>query len=466
MFKLTNDNIAALRKSIPFKKLCKTFQQAVITTRALGFQYLWIDSLCIIQDNDRDWQRESTRMSNVYGDAVVNIAASSAQDGSVGLFCDRSIIRASRYRIHTNTSEVFEPGDRLTYDRCLRQSVLSGRAWCFQERFLARRTLHFTNEQIFCECRVRTVSEAWLEGIPAFMSTSKDRRFPADRDTLDAWFRAVSLYSEASLTFSKDKLVAISGIARHIASKNSDKYVAGLWLRNFEAQLCWQTEGSARNYRNFPRPGIYYSLDADSKANVPYRAPSWSWAATDQPKTWINQWLIDISHPSKLLASVVKVGSLRMGQDVFGQVRDAALKMKCGPLINDTFFTLPFEDDEGRRKSKNGSPIIQLMKFFTIYYDFDRGDECKAESSFLLPVFEGERYFVVYGLILQAAKGRHRGYFTRVGVWYGHLYGTEGYESFIYALLQEKEALMDESMYQDILELDDGWLPQYIIRLI
>ncbi|OCL04920.1 hypothetical protein AOQ84DRAFT_414846, partial [Glonium stellatum] len=74
IFKLEKDNLESLYRDIPVKRLCKTFRDAIVVTRALGLSYLWIDSLCIVQDDKREWHRESALMSGVYGNATVNIA--------------------------------------------------------------------------------------------------------------------------------------------------------------------------------------------------------------------------------------------------------------------------------------------------------------------------------------------------------------------------------------------------------
>ena len=79
-------NVEALSSKILLASLCKTFQDAVLATCSLGYRFLWIDSLCIVQDDEDDWRRESALMSEVYGNAVVNLAATDAEDGSGGLF--------------------------------------------------------------------------------------------------------------------------------------------------------------------------------------------------------------------------------------------------------------------------------------------------------------------------------------------------------------------------------------------
>jgi hypothetical protein len=75
---------------IPCESLDKTFKDAIIITRKLGFQYLWIDSLCIVQDDDADWIRESTILGNIYANCAINIVAADAKDGSIGCFFHRT----------------------------------------------------------------------------------------------------------------------------------------------------------------------------------------------------------------------------------------------------------------------------------------------------------------------------------------------------------------------------------------
>jgi len=84
--KLTSDSLDLFLEKIPVDKLTKTFQDAVYITQRLGIDYLWIDSLCIIQDSMEDWEVESFLMSSVYGGSTLNIAAGSAVDGSKGCF--------------------------------------------------------------------------------------------------------------------------------------------------------------------------------------------------------------------------------------------------------------------------------------------------------------------------------------------------------------------------------------------
>ncbi|KAF8860606.1 HET-domain-containing protein, partial [Acephala macrosclerotiorum] len=274
--KLMKSNVQALSSTIPLHSLCETFRDAVLVTLSLGYRFLWIDSMCIIQDDEDDWRRESALMSEVYGNAVVNLAATDAKDGSGGLFRQRVVARIAKQYVQTKSLQTYEIPDERLYFRCLDRSLLSRRAWVFQERYLARRTIHFSAEQIFCECRYHIACEGWPEGAPVRPADPDDIPFPSERNMGDPeeWRNIIQLYSRARLTYSKDKLVALSGVARQFQSVTGDQYVAGLWRTGLEVYLCWRVE---RSETLNPAPEPETSL---------YQAPSWSWASTNQPINW------------------------------------------------------------------------------------------------------------------------------------------------------------------------------------
>ena len=76
-------------REIPGGEIMRTFKDAIDVTRALGVQYLWIDSLCIIPDSESDWFHESSIMSDIYQFSYCNIAAAHATSDAIGLFVDR-----------------------------------------------------------------------------------------------------------------------------------------------------------------------------------------------------------------------------------------------------------------------------------------------------------------------------------------------------------------------------------------
>ncbi|KUJ12376.1 HET-domain-containing protein [Mollisia scopiformis] len=79
-------SLQAMKSNIPWKSLPKTFRDAIVITRKLGFRYLWIDSLCIIQDSVRDWELQSSRMGDIYNGAFATIFALYGNDSDSGCF--------------------------------------------------------------------------------------------------------------------------------------------------------------------------------------------------------------------------------------------------------------------------------------------------------------------------------------------------------------------------------------------
>lgn len=75
----TKATIDTRKKSIPLSSMPANFYDATIITRKLGYRYLWIDSLCIIQDSPSDWEAESQNMGNIYTNAALTLAAAAAK---------------------------------------------------------------------------------------------------------------------------------------------------------------------------------------------------------------------------------------------------------------------------------------------------------------------------------------------------------------------------------------------------
>jgi len=147
------ENLQDMQEDIPFNSLSRTFQEAIFTTRRLGFRYLWIDSLCIIQDSREDWRKESVLMSTVYSGSQLNLAATSARNGTEGYFRDRnpSLVQPCKVRARTtgHGEGLFDCVDLNIWKKGVEESPLGLRGWVLQERVLAPRTLHFGETQMF-----------------------------------------------------------------------------------------------------------------------------------------------------------------------------------------------------------------------------------------------------------------------------------------------------------------------------
>lgn len=120
-------------------------------TRRLGVRYLWIDSLCILQDDNEDWEREAANMAQVYSQPLVTLAASAASDGSQGFLRAKPKYSPIEIGYPSGTlgavHNVFV-GYLFNRFQSLTKGPLSTRGWTLQERVLSPRTLHYGSDQL------------------------------------------------------------------------------------------------------------------------------------------------------------------------------------------------------------------------------------------------------------------------------------------------------------------------------
>jgi hypothetical protein len=147
----TRENIGDRQVGFSIANLPLTFRDAVKLARCLEVQYLWIDSLCIIQGKDGDWEQESKRMEDVYTSAYCTVAATSAVDSNAG-FLERNISSEYVYVQDDSGRPVYVCTDMADFDKEVEEAPLNTRAWVMQERLLSRRTIHFGASQTYWEC--------------------------------------------------------------------------------------------------------------------------------------------------------------------------------------------------------------------------------------------------------------------------------------------------------------------------
>ncbi len=147
------DDKGQQERIIEIDQLPKTFRNAIEVTRSLGVQYLWIDSLCIVQDDKEDWNRESKRMEQVFSSAYCTIAATCASgtdDGFLKPRPERQCVTIYGSESDAHPFYVCEAID--DFAQHVDQNELNRRGWVLQERALSRRTIHFTKYQTYWEC--------------------------------------------------------------------------------------------------------------------------------------------------------------------------------------------------------------------------------------------------------------------------------------------------------------------------
>ncbi len=226
----TTENLERHKVSIPYEDLPRTFQDAVVLARNLGISYIWIDSLCIIQDDIQDWKNEAAKMADVYRNAYCTVAATGSSGDQEGIFLERKEQDVFRMRYEAEDIDLvvtYVDDDISTLKELLFDSPLSSRAWTLQEKLLSRRMVQFTRSRAIWECRTRFETEDLLVLGPddfGGILTSSIFAFSTNRskwlECLEAVGRARE-FSEVSILldqihfFSDKSLVLAKPISKH-----------------------------------------------------------------------------------------------------------------------------------------------------------------------------------------------------------------------------------------------------------
>ncbi|KAF2117925.1 heterokaryon incompatibility protein-domain-containing protein [Lophiotrema nucula] len=278
----TKANWKKLTSNIPFDALPPLFQDAIIITRQLGLRYIWIDSLCIIQDSTRDWETESSKMGSIYEFSYITISATGAADGSARCLADRR--KPIRIDYENTSHKEFALRARKTLDQhpdlnegkpAKPTGALMRRAWALQEHVLSTRVLHYTATELLFECKTSHRCECSparriYPTTPALIPKAIAQQSKHSYGVWEAWQRIVEQYSQRDLTVANDKLPAISGIAHKIKDATGSSYLAGLWKENLASDLLWSSS----------------ALVTQVYASDTYRAPTFSWSSLDTAVTY------------------------------------------------------------------------------------------------------------------------------------------------------------------------------------
>ncbi|KAJ4865530.1 heterokaryon incompatibility protein (HET) domain-containing protein [Trichoderma breve] len=219
-----------MKKNIPYRALPKTFQDAVTVTRALGVPYLWIDSLCIIQEDEKDWETEAIRMEEVFSFAYCTIAASRGTSSLSGFLGKRKPRAYAKIQTSGGPLYLAEAIDDFHAD--VEQSELSKRGWVLQERALSCRTIYFTATQIYWECGQGICCETLVALRNPQSHVLSDSNFPISslkyhtNDLIRLVQHINQTYSKLHLTVATDRSKAILGLQSRLA-------------RAFESKACY-----------------------------------------------------------------------------------------------------------------------------------------------------------------------------------------------------------------------------------
>ncbi|KLU82800.1 hypothetical protein MAPG_01868 [Magnaporthiopsis poae ATCC 64411] len=264
-----------------------------------GLKYLWVDAICIVQDDKADWKRHTLIMGSIYANATLTIAAASASSGEEGCYLQdpdvdegetpphpyearTPCIYSGRYlgdvlvvpfhKRHRGLPVGLGTGHSNLYTD-LRTSRWDTRAWVFQERFFSRRIVYFAKSQVYWQCQTFMAGQnfPWLESMAGRGVRERDGRWKGLKHLKHTWRVFLASYTRAGISYPSDRLPALASIAREAEQIYRRSYVAGLFVDTFPQSLLW----IANNLEG--------KLRVPAGVSPLERASSWSWAHWEGP---------------------------------------------------------------------------------------------------------------------------------------------------------------------------------------
>ncbi|KAI0325117.1 hypothetical protein GY45DRAFT_288558 [Cubamyces sp. BRFM 1775] len=408
-----------------------TIQDAIRVTRALGTRFLWIDSLCIIQDSEEDKHRELASMRDVYRYAYVTIDAARTAKASEGFLQDcRPLDPAVTLPFIGFLPVKGEP--RVTsgnpemrigtiYLDVPRSDTMTGveptssggsetgrRGWCLQESMLSTRSLVFSSEtlQLRCQALTQNIGGAGHLGQsdpPRLPDVILRPRRPIERGSDEwkkihrTWHRIVEDYSRRLLSYSADKLLACAAIAEMFAPALGPDYLAGLWRTTLLSDLLWRRDKG-------------HSMTSNQPPQKDARAPSWSWASFDGPVQFL-----PYSETAVAMVEVVECSTAPQDKSLpLGPVQAGGTLVLRARLVP----SLPYYDNDSERIAL--VPVAHRSRdaprCFQLYAQFDRQvglrrnslqgvSVCSPRELWMIPLVRNAvGHPDIQGLIVERAK--------------------------------------------------------------
>ncbi|KAF5601695.1 het-domain protein [Fusarium subglutinans] len=362
LLRTTTATLASRTQGIKWSELSTTFQEAILVTRDLGLRYLWIDSLCIVQDDAADWQRASHEngrylclSSRHYFSywLVRRIGWLVENTGNMELWGVSAWIGDKYFARVELEKEAFTKGTVEARDGSLGYPLLT-RAWCFQERILSARVLHYTPGGIFYECRTGSRCETRLGSEPSlkdvYAHELQKSKTGVLEDRLRAWGTMLEDYTTKMFTFQIDTLPVLSSVARQFAGEGMGRYLAGLWEEGLISSLLWESRldadpdfGASRgNAIDLSRPGYFI-------------APTFSWASRVGPVKTLNQMNTNWIPRASILDAECKP----CGTDPYGLVSGGHVKIR-GRLLEASFHSNSESPDPRCHIVIPGLPMLDI----------------------------------------------------------------------------------------------------------
>ncbi len=438
-WQLTEETNASHHETIDLMKLPPTVRDSISIAWKLGFTYIWIDALCIIQDSASDWAGEAAKMGGIYLGSVLTIAVSASETVDNGCFNSISQRTTELKKFETlvtidskhqdgQSSRLYflDPSASIPdmYQDEVIRSPLSSRAWTYQESILPRRILYFTSKQLLWECTHCRLSEDNFPQIQA------DRPYPildfnwilSAHVIASFWYiGAVEQYSQRHMTFEKDKLVAISALARATHYNRPSDYIGGLWRESLLLGLTWSRSSDGHKSKTFPCPSWSWASQVSA---VSYRFARF--ALDDlQEKDWRRHRNNDKEKeqdktPKGPTSEIIDVKWTSDPVNPFGNVSDAYIELRTlvstGTILRDHFNRPGLVSDVEKRSQGLIIPITtENGKTVWRHFKATMDDSTAPGGKYTLALLKEPTFSAVTLLVLEPAD-LDVGIFHRVGL--------------------------------------------------
>lgn len=410
VFSTLSTNLDTHKAGISLHELPLTFAETITLLRKLHIRYLWIDSLCIIQDDELDWHQQAAQMATIYRNAYMVVSASKASNAKDGLYSSV----APEFALHPL---VYSDGDFGPETICFRRAFTHlpsymdhrlgakaasfptfNRAWIFQERFLATRVIHFGPSELIWECHECTVCQCRDGDIlntqtPCIASQNLNKQinhishpksyfgasalsFQAEQEVQIRWHRLVEEYSKLHMSYERDIYPAISGLAQVFHACLKMQYCAGLWKENLIGDMVWHPEPKYRDESSW------------SKRPRHWRAPTWSWASITSPVKYLSD-----SSGLTSFCSLVDARCVPSGQDPMGQLVYAEALIRSH-VIKTTFTYRTLNEQTSKSPWNLFDLELARGRIANVWADYDcslPGADYLPPSSEILVIVLGEK---------------------------------------------------------------------------
>lgn len=277
------ENLESMMRNISLEELPAVVKDAIYVCRRYGVQYLWVDAFCICQDDAVEWQNEAVNMANVYGGCEFVISVLTSSKANEGFLKERNFKPVSlgsvkvSYGTWCDSVTLFIRRIPRSLDEEFEHSPLNRRAWLLQEKILGPAVLHYGRDQLIWECNTGHLCSETRETSavsPTVIRISDILGTESSVGISDLWDSILEEFTSRHLTYRKDRLPALSGIASKLRKYGActGRFVAGMWETGLEFQLMWYTV-------DITRTNSFSSVQPNS------RIPTWSWAHRDVPIT-------------------------------------------------------------------------------------------------------------------------------------------------------------------------------------